>query len=317
MRVCRRQFLVLSGLALATGCRGGGRASGGVAAAWGNEGLRDGDFIRPRAIGVNGGQVYVIDTTGRVQVFLLEGEFRRMWRVPSAENGTPTAITFRPDGVVVIPDTHYSRILEYSPEADLLKTWGEYGASPGKFIYPTGLALAPDGIHYFSEYGSDFNPGTRVEAERVQVFDRDRQFDRQWGGHGDAPGKFSRAMAIALLADGTVVVADTANHRLQCFAPDGTYLRSIGGPGTEPGQLKFPHDVTIAPDGTILTCEYGTHRISRFQADGSLLGVFGRAGRELGEFNAPRGVCADEAGNVFVADTDNHRIQRFPLEAIA
>lgn len=317
MRVCRRQFLILSGIAALSGCRGGARGASSDVVAWGREGRRDGDFIRPRAIGVHAGEVFVIDTTGRVQVFTATGAFRRMWNLPSAENGTPTAITFRPDDTVVIPDTHYSRILEYSPEAALVRQWGAYGAAPGHFIYPTGLALDEKGRHFVSEYGSDFNPETRVEAERVQVFDAARAFVRQWGGHGDAPGKFSRAMAIALTPDGMLVVADTANHRLQCFTREGAYVRSIGEAGTAPGQLKFPHDVTVAPDGTILACEYGTHRISRFRADGTFVGAFGAAGRGPGEFNAPRGVCADDEGHVYVADTDNHRIQRIPLEAIA
>lgn len=316
MRVGRRQFLVLSGIAVVAGCRGGRDAASNVRV-WGHEGWRDGAFIRPRAIGYHAGQVFVIDTTGRVQVFTPEGEFVRMWTVPSAKNGTPTAITFRPDGLIVIPDTHYSRILEYSPEAELVRFWGEYGAAPGRFIYPTGLVLDGDGRHFISEYGSDFNPETRVEAERVQVFDAARGFVKQWGGHGDAPGKFSRAMAIAMTPDGTLVVADTSNHRLQCFTRDGDFVQSIGGAGSAPGQLKFPHDVSVAPDWTILTCEYGTHRISRFRADGALLGVYGRPGRGPGQFNAPRGVCADDNGYVYVADTDNHRVQRIPLEAIA
>ena len=316
MRVSRRQFLILSGMAAFSGCREGRGVASNIVV-WGREGRRDGDFIRPRAIGVHGGEVFVIDTTGRVQVFTPKGEFRRMWEVPASQNGTPTAIAFRPNGLIVIPDTHYSRILEYSPEAELVLQWGEYGAVPGQFIYPTGLALDNEGRHYISEYGSDYNPATRIEAERVQVFDADRAFVRQWGGHGEAPGKFSRAMAIALTPDGMLVVADTANHRLQCFTREGALVRTIGGGGTAPGQLKFPHDVSVAPDGTILACEYGTHRISRFRIDGTLVGTYGVAGRGPGEFNAPRGVCADSEGLVYVADTDNHRIQRIPLEAIA
>lgn len=316
MRVCRRQFVKLSGIALIVGCGGRAKPSSAEVLTWGREGRRDGSFIGPRAMGYHAGQVYAIDTTGRVQVFTRGGEFVRMWKVPSAENGTPTAIAFRPNGTIVIPDTHYSRILEYSREAELVHQWGEYGAAPGKFIYPTGLVLDEQGHHFISEYGSDFVPDARVEAERVQVYDSEREFVRQWGGHGDVPGRFSRAMAITMTPDGTIVVADTANHRLQCFTRAGEFIRSIGEAGTEPGQLKFPHDVCMAPDGTILTSEYGTHRISRFRIDGTLVGTFGTAGRGPGEFNAPRGVCADDAGHVYVADTDNHRIQRIPLEAI-
>jgi DNA-binding beta-propeller fold protein YncE len=316
VRIDRRQFFVVSGSLVATSCYSG-RVSSGPVLAWGREGWRDGSFIRPRAIGVHRGEVYVIDVTGRVQVFDAAGEFLRMWRLPAFEGGTPTAVAFRPGGQVVIPDTHYSRILEYTAAGELGMEWGQYGAAPGAFIYPTGLTLDGEGTHFISEYGSDFNPETRIEAERVQVFDAGRGFVRQWGRHGDAPGEFSRAMAIALTPGGMLVVADTANHRLQLFERDGTFVRSLGRPGSAPGALNFPHDVTVAPDGTILTCEYGTHRISRFTLEGRFVGAFGGAGRGPGQFNAPRGVACDLNGVVFVADTDNHRIQRIPLEAVA
>lgn len=274
--------------------------------AWGTQGLRDGDFLRPRAIGVHDSEVYVIDTTGRVQVFDEDGAFQRGWRTPSAENGTPTAIAFA-ENRVIVPDTHYSQILEYGTDGTLLNQWGSYGTGEDEFIYPTGAAIDAKGVQYFSEYG--------IDAERVHVFSPAREFVRQWGSHGEAPGQFNRAMAIALGRDETLYVADTANHRIQCFTKTGELLRVVGEAGTAPGQLKFPHDLTIAPDGSILVSEYGSHRISRFTADGTFLRTYGSAGRGPGQYNGPRGVAASPNGYVFVADTDNHRIQRFSIEA--
>lgn len=318
----RREFLVLSaGCALAACVRreasSGSRSSArsGVHE-WGGEGLRDGSFLRPRAIGVRDNQVYVVDTTGRVQVFSRDGVFLRLWSVPESENGTPTAVAFSRDGRVLIPDTHYSRILEYSPEGELLEQWGSYYAAGGsgghgqrQFVYPTGIVQTDEGEYYISEYGED--------AERVQVYDEGRNFLRQWGTHGEAEGQFNRAMAIAMSSSGAIYVADTTNHRVQCFDLQGNLLRVIGEPGNAPGQLKFPHDIAIARDGSLLVCEYGAHRISRFDADGSFVAAFGIPGRGAGAFNSPRGVAVSEEGEVFVADTNNHRIQRFPLEMLA
>jgi DNA-binding beta-propeller fold protein YncE len=305
----RRAFLAgLSGTFLAACGAVSGYSSVAPVALWGGQGLRDGSFLRPRAITCRDGRVYVIDTTGRVQVFDESGAFLNEWTTPEWDNGTPTAIGVGIDGTLLVPDTHYHRILEYTPEGNLLTMWGEYGSGPEQFIYPTGIVQAPDGRYFISEYGED--------AERVHVFDSARHFAAQWGGHGAEPGQFNRAMAVALVGQ-TLYVADTTNHRICFFTLDGHLLGTAGSPGSEPGQLKFPFDITAAPDGSLITVEYGNNRLSRFSGDGRWLGCYGAAGREPGLFNSPRGVAVSESGDIFVADTYNHRIQRFTPEILA
>ena len=225
--------------------------------------------------------------------------------MPEAENGTPTGIGFDEGGRVLVPDTHYSRLLEYSTKGELLARWGTYGNGPGEFIYPTDVSRDSNGFYYFSEYGMD--------AERVHVFDPERRFARQWGRHGEAEGEFGRAMALVIGGDDIVYVCDTTNHRIQCFDPSGRFLRVIGEPGTSRGQMKYPYDIALAPDGTIFACEYGNHRISRFSDDGRFIACFGTPGRRLGEFNGPRGIAILAEEWIFIADTDNHRIQRLAM----
>ncbi len=306
MRFTHRLFITLAAVSCIHACDSAYTPATARFTAWGKAGLGPGMFRRPRAIGVSGAEVYVIDTTGRVQVFDFTGTFLRGWSVPESENGTPTAVAFDRKGRVLVPDTHYSRILEYTSDGTLVRQWGSYGTGKDEFVYPTGIARAPDGTYYVSEYGMD--------AERVHVFYADRRFLRQWGGHGEARGQFNRAMDIELDADGTVYVVDTANHRIQCFDTAGTLLRVIGAAGTGPGQLKFPYDIAIGPDGSIYVCEYGNHRVSRFSLDGEFIAVYGRPGRGPGEFNAPRGIAVADNGIVFVADTDNDRVQRIEVE---
>jgi len=305
----RRGFLALAAGAAATAC-GRSRlfASDVRYRVWGEPGTRAGSFRQPRAIKVLNREVHVIDRTGRVQVFSEEGAFLRSWLTPEQANGTPTNIGFDRQGNVLVPDTHYSRILEYTPQGQLLRRWGSYGTGPDQFIYPTGIVQGPDGAYYVSEYG--------MGAERVHVFDSQRRFIRQWGSLGEGPGQFNRMMAIALDEKGVLYVVDGTNHRVQCFDAGGKFLRQIGSVGSAAGQLKFPHDVDIAPDGTIFLCEYGNHRVSRFTREGTIVACYGRPGRNPGEFNAPRGIAASADGFIFVADTDNHRVQRIEISGL-
>ncbi len=316
MRLSRRRFLergaracAVAGVCLGTadcGVAGGRRVAATV---WGGPGRRRGEFQRPRAIAAYKGEVYVIDTSGRVQVFTAEGEYTRGWSTPDYRNGTPTGLAFGADDRVIIPDTHYSRILEYDPEGNLLESWGAYGTGPDEFIYPTDVALGTDGAYYISEYG--------MGADRIHVFDGDRRFLRQWGENGEEPGRMNRAMGIELDRAGVLYVADTANHRIQRFDTEGACLGVFGGMGAEPGCTQFPFQIALAPDGTLLVCEYGMHRISRFTSEGRFIACTGAPGRKPGEFNGPRGVAVSDEGRVYVADTDNHRVQCFDLEALA
>jgi len=308
MPLTRRDFLALAAASLVSGCGRMPTAGGTGYMAWGQAGRSGGAFIKPRAVEVIEGEVYVIDTTGRVQVFDLDGQFTRSWNLPAYENGTPTDLSPDGKGRLVIADTHYSRILECTTQGEALANWGAYGTGEDQFIYPTGVARTPDGTYYISEYGMD--------AERVHVFDRERKFLRQWGRQGSGEGEFSRAMAIGLDDEGTVYVVDTANHRVQCFDGEGKLLRIIGEPGGAPGQLRYPHDISFAPDGSIFVCEYGNHRVSRFRRDGTFIACYGRPGRKLGEFNGPRGVAVSDSGHVFVADTDNNRMQRIEVRGL-
>jgi len=272
---------------------------------WGRHGLRDGQFAFPRAIGVRemGGsrEIFVIDKSGRVQVFSPEGLFLRKWNMPAYEKGTPTAVYFS-GARVIIPDTHYSQVIEYTAEGAIVERWGTFGSGSDQFIYPTGVCIGAQGEYFFSEYGED--------AHRVHVFGNDRRFLRQWGGFGEAPGQFSRPMSIAMSTDGTVCVADTANHRVQCFDGQGQ-LKKILGAG---GAMNYPHDVSVGPDDAVFVAEYGANWISRYRLDGTRVAIYGEAGRGPGQFNAPRGVAVASDGMVYVADTDNHRVQAFRTE---
>ncbi len=306
-RPSRRQFLAGMGAALCAGCGTRGDQARAAFSAFGAQGRRPGSFVRPRAVGVHRGEVYVIDMSGRVQVFDGGGTLQRLWNMPDATNGTPTAIAFHEE-TVFIPDTHYHRIIAYSREGEALREWGTYGSEPGAFIYPTGLARASGGICYISEYGTD--------AERVQVFTETGEHLRAFGRFGAAPGQFNRAMALTLAQD-HVCVADTANHRVQVFRSDGELVRVIDGASLPGGAFHFPHDIATAPDESLLVVEYGANRVTHLDIKGRVLGIYGGPGRGPGGFKSPRGVAVSDEGVVYVADTDNHRVQWFALEAAA
>lgn len=271
----------------------------------GHLGRQPGQFSRPRAITVTSkGEMAVVDRTGRLQILdLASGEFLRQWRFPAWDNGTPTGITADPtDDSIWVADTHYNRVLRYSPEGTLLSQFGKAGEEPGHFVFPTDVCPDPDGRHvWVTDYG---------RRNRVMQFTRDGEFVMEFGTELFVNADLDRPQALTLTPDGReLLVVDAGNHRINVYDREGRLRRHIGTAGSGPGQLKYPYDIAMAPDGSLYVAEFGNHRVSRFAADGSFLGLLGRPGTESGEFASPWGVALGPDGTLAIADTNNQRLQ--------
>ena len=270
---------------------------------WGRRGISDGRFQKPRALAIDEqDRIYVVDMTARIQVFDAEGRFLCVWSTPEHKDGKPTGISVGNDGSILVADTHYYRLLIYSPEGELLKTLGgTLGQEPGQFGLVTDAVQDSRGDYYVAEYG---------EYDRIQKFSPEGEFILQWGGHGSEPGQFLRPQNLAIDAQDRIWVADACNHRIQVFDTGGNLLDLWGTQGGAPGQLHYPYDLVFNPDGTLLICEYGNHRIQKFTPEGESLGCWGSSGRGEGQLHNPWAVIRDSRGKIHVLDTNNHRIQR-------
>ena len=58
---------------------------------------------------------------------------------------------------------------------------------------------------------------TDTGNHRVQKFDRDGNFETQWGGFGSARGQFNFPYGIAVDRRGSIFVLDSSNFRVQQF----------------------------------------------------------------------------------------------------
>ncbi len=270
---------------------------------WGRRGVGEGRFQKPRAMAIDGqDRIYVVDMTARIQVFDTEGRFLHMWRTPEKEAGKPTGLSVDNEGRILVADTHYYRVLIYSPEGKLLQTLGgTQGEQPGQFALVRDAVQDSQGSFYVSESG---------EYDRIQKFTSQGRFLLQWGGHGSQRGQLALPQSLAVDEEDHIWVADASNHRIQAFDRGGNLLTCWGTPGSEPGQLRYPYDLVLAPDRSVYVCEFGNNRIQRFTRDGRSLGCWGRHGRADGQLNAPWALVRDGAGRIHVLDTNNHRVHK-------
>lgn len=274
---------------------------------WGVHGTREGRLHKPRVAAIDADDhLYLADLTDRIQVFDRNGNYLRGWRTPGLNVDGPSGLTVDRLGRVLVGDTHFYRVLVYSPEGRILQQIGDgvQGSTPGRFGYATDVVIDGAGNFYVAEYG-DF--------DRIQVFSPDGRFLRQWGGHGYDLGQFLRPRALAIDSDERLYVADSCNHRIQVFDTEGRLIHHWGERGVGAGQMAFPYDVALAPDQTLYVCEYGNSRVQRFTRAGESLGTWGGPGREPGLLDGPYALTVDTQGAIHVVDSGNHRVQRFRM----
>lgn len=274
---------------------------------YGKMGRADGRFQKPRAMTIDAqDQVYVVDMTGRIQVFSDQGDFLRLWRVPDIANGKPTGLGVNAEGNILVAHTHYYQVLFYTPDGTLLEDrtiGGVNGQGPGEFGFVTDATQDAEGNYYVSEYG---------QFDRIQKFDPKGKYIHQWGKHGSEPSEFNRPQSMAFDPEGFLWVSDACNHRLQvfrCFS-DRVELEAIyGKSGKAPGEFKYPQGITFDRQGNLLVAEWGNHRLQRLNRQGISLSVWGTPGRKPGELSQPWAVQQDSKGKIHLLDTMNHRVQ--------
>lgn len=293
-----RVFAVL--LFCLNGC-GGGNAPDEI---WLETGTGPGYVVYPRAITYDPASdtFYVVDREAHVQRLDSNGKFLSDWTMPEHKIGKPVGLSVGPDGNVYVPDTHYQRVIVYSPDGREIRRWGSSGNGPGQFVYPTDIAFDELGRVFVSEYG---------DHDRIQVFDQAGNYLYEFGSFGDGDGQFRRPQSM-IIRDGLVYVTDACNHRIVVFKTDGTWVKNIGEVGTGPGQFRFPYGLDMDARGRLVVTEFGNCRVQLIDpATGKQLGTWGIAGRESGELAYPWAAVVDKRGRVVTVDAGNNRLQVF------
>jgi DNA-binding beta-propeller fold protein YncE len=273
-------------------------------AIWLSTGTGPAQVVYPRGIAYSStdNSFYVVDREARIQHLDDHGKFIAGWRMPKWDQGKPVGISVGPDGDVYVPDTHYHRVMVYSPTGEFKRQWGERGTGPGQFIYPTDIAFDSKGNVFVAEYGDN---------DRIQVFDTNGKFLHQFGRFGENPGELSRPQSMVI--DGDILyVTDACNHRISVFKTDGTFLRTMGQIGSDLGQFRFPYGLDQDSAGHLIVCEFGNNRVQLIDKEtGKGIATWGLAGREPGELAYPWGVAVDKSGRVVAVDAGNNRLQVF------
>lgn len=215
---------------------------------------------KAKGLGVDAdGNIIVIEPHySRVNHFTPDGVLVRQWGARGTklgQLGLPRAVAVNRRGEIWICEyTASERVQRFAPEgARALACFGRWGAGPGEFNRPEGLAVDAADRLYVADSCN----------HRIQVFAPDGAFLRAYGRPGTGPGELSYPYDIRVDGAGNQFVCEFGNSRIQVFDAHDRPLEIIGGPGAAPGRFSNPWSLALDSRGNLYVADAGNHRVQK------------------------------------------------------
>jgi uncharacterized protein (TIGR03437 family) len=246
--------------------------------------------------------------------------------------GFVRALAVAEDGSVYFADA--AQVRRVDPQGIVQRVGGALGSSPGSggpvldasFALIEAMAFGPDGTLYIVELG----PHT---VRAVGVDGIIQPFAGRWHLQGDG-GPATEAQlfgptGMALGADASLYIADTANLAIRRVTADGVISTVAGGNVTGPeggdrpaleAKLRDPQTVAVHPlTGEVYFGDSGSGLVRRITQDGMVITVAGGGGRQTSGDGGPATaaglgfplqIAFDPAGNLYIADLTQNRVRK-------
>ena len=217
--------------------------------------MGEGLFARPHGVHVDrGGNVWAVDDGGHIvlkmdpsgRIRMVLGRKGEASDDPDRFN-RPTDVAIGPGGEIFVSDGYgNSRVVKYSQDGRFLKAWGKKGVGKGEFNIPHSIAVDADGLVYVADR----------ENFRIQIFDAEGEFQRQWTHVGSPWG-------LELTGD-AIYMTDGYNNRVVKLDKDGGVIGVLGKVGKLPGEFNYCHHIAAGRSGAVYTSEILNWRAQKF-----------------------------------------------------
>lgn len=186
-----------------------------------------------------------------------------------------------------------SRVLQLDAQGRIIGDLAADVSGFDGFQNPFGIAMDVDGLVWVSE---PVRHSIKVyDAATKTIHSADDPYSES------DPIRFPHGLCRG--PEGSILVADTGNHRVMSYSTSGRIGIFCGGMGIRPGEFKYPTFLTeSAPDNnTIWVADRGNHRIQRLDHRGRSIGQIGGCGVGRGGFAFPESIVQFEDGVLVVS----------------
>jgi streptogramin lyase len=172
---------------------------------------------------------------------------------PGARDGDPfnlpTDVGVASTGELFISDGYgNARVHKYSPDGELIMSWGEWGTGPGQFNLSHAVRVDSQDRVWVCDRTND----------RIQIFDTEGRFLTEWAG-------ITKPDTLHFDPAGDVLYLAGLEQEVSVYSMDGELLTSWGGgrPSSKPGEfLACPHGIWSDSRGDLY--------VGQVQVDGQL-----------------------------------------------
>jgi len=185
--------------------------SGDLLNSWGKRGTAPGRFRIgwKGGIAVSGSFVYVSDgDNDRIEKFDTDGDFVAQWTTPTRDLDHPLGLAVTGSRVLVADDDNH-RLVEFTTDGGFI---GTVGSGPGthlnQFWNPYDVAVDRHRNVFVADNAND----------RIVELDPSLTALATWGSDGSAPGYLKYPRALAIAANGNLLVANTGNDRIDSYS---------------------------------------------------------------------------------------------------
>lgn len=208
------------------------------------------------------------------------------------------SVAIAADGRIAVGDGGNHRVQIFDSARRFLRSVGQEGRLPGRFVNPCCVAFDPGGRLYVADPGRG----------DIQVFDKNGTFVRIIGSEGSGEGQFARlGKPYVDPNSGLLWVPDFANDRVEVVDPDGSFVAAYGT-GAEGVSFDGVNGVVLDEAGRIFVVDDGNNNfVWVLDSAGKLVTRLGPRVRDHGTIQ-PAFIALTRDGKLYLPDTNASRI---------